>query len=110
MKVDDLKNATHLLEKLDRLESLGREVLQRDIDFVEVDRVRPIGRMQLDPSKVDDLKAHLASAALAWFVQERHCILAEIKVCGVDVTEELAKPKAFGAHRFYPVGEEEAAA
>lgn len=78
------RDAARLLDSLCSLERLAEEVCERDVDFVENDRVRSLGRNQLDPSKIAELKQELKAAAKAWFAQECARLRGELAELGVS--------------------------
>lgn len=90
MDLQDLRDANHHMNKIDELEGLLREISDRGVDFVEHDRVRSLGRMQLDPSDNDKLRMTMKAAAIKWFRDKIDEHRREINALGIE-TDKAAE-------------------
>lgn len=86
MNTSELQDAHRLLDKIKQFDSLRDEIADRDVDFVEGDRRRALGRMQLDPTKIDELLARMKSAAVEWFNEQQAEMVDELARLGVDTS------------------------
>ena len=62
-----IREAASGLERVQKLVELKREISTRDVDFCVDDQRRPLGRRQLDLSKIEKLQEHLKFCAMKWF-------------------------------------------
>ena len=84
MNIDEVRIAGHLLEKIDRHDRLYGEIKNRKVDFIENDRVRALGRNQMDEREIERLQDYLCLAVGNWFSERREALVKELETTGVD--------------------------
>lgn len=87
MNIDEVKAASHILEKIDQYDRVYDNVKERSVDFVSNGAVLPINRNQLPEKEITALQEHLRLAAKAWFINRRREFTEELIAIGIDLKE-----------------------
>ena len=87
MNIRQLRDASYVVEKIQKLKELKREAMAREVDFFEGDRRRSFGKMQLDQKQIDGQRARMKQAGIEWFDEEIAKLVTELNSMGISVEE-----------------------
>lgn len=84
MDMSQLRDANRLLERIGELDRLATDIKGRDIDFVDGERTRRLGRMQIDEDAYNELRDRWKQVTVEWLNDRNYALLKELKALGVD--------------------------
>jgi len=83
MSRKQFQEAVWLDKKITKLRDLKREISEREVNFVEGERLRPIGCMQLDEDQIETIRQRMKAEALSWFDDEIGELESKLREIGV---------------------------